>query len=333
MIKAYGVVFPEKDEIEVLEIELPDPGPEDVVVQTEYSGISIGTEGWILTAKYRGTTFPLVTGYQKVGRVVQVGSQVSGLEVGDRVFLRHTKIASPIRSMWGGHTSRSVEHVGNIIKLPEGADPVSASLLVMVAVGYHGAAELVDVQAGELVVVVGQGLIGQFAAQVCKQRGCTVITTEPIALRRELSAKMGVDAALDPLSEDVEAVVRQFKAEGADVVIDCSANADAINQSFEWLKNRGSKYCFQAYYPDLTCVDMFYPHVKEMVAYFPTNVTEQGMREMLQWIADGRAQVRPLITHIRNWQQAPELFRLMMDQPNECLGMVLDWTDAHEGES
>ena len=70
-----------------------------------------------------------------------------------------------------------------------------------------------------------------------------------------------------------------------------------------------------------------------MVAYFPTNVTEQGMREMLQWIADGRAQVRPLITHIRNWQQAPELFRLMMDQPNECLGMVLDWTDAHEGES
>jgi threonine dehydrogenase-like Zn-dependent dehydrogenase len=148
-------------------------------------------------------------------------------------------------------------------------------------------------------------------------------------VRRELSAKLGADAALNPITQDVNAVIRSYKAEGADCIVDCSANAGAINASFEWLKNRGSKYCFQAYYPDLTCLDLFWPHVKEMVGYFPTNVTDAGMREMMQWIADGRAQVRPLVTHLWNWRQAPELFRLMMDRPHECLGLVLDWHDCH----
>jgi len=307
MIDAIGVVFPRANEIELQQIQLPDPGPEDVVVETEYSGISIGTEGWLLTGTYWGTTFPLLTGYQKVGIVTHCGDQVQGCSVGDRVFLRHTTLASPIRPMWAGHTSRSVCHCGQLIPVPEAADPVSASLLVMVAVGYHGSCELVDVQPGDLVVVIGQGLIGQFAAQACKQRGCTVITTEPHDLRRQLSARLG-----------------------ADVIVDCSANAAAVNASFEWLKNRGSKYCFQAYYPDLTPIDMLWPHVKEMVGYFPTNVTDAGMREMMQWIADGRAQVRPLLTHLRGWRDAPELFRLMMDQTSDCLGMVLDWQGCHD---
>ncbi|MGD9519224.1 MAG: zinc-binding dehydrogenase [Armatimonadota bacterium] len=330
MIDAIGVVFPRVNEVELQEIKLPDPGPEDVVVETEYTGISIGTEGWILSARYWGTTFPLVTGYQKVGLISHVGEKVEGYNVGDRVFLRDTKLASPIRSMWGGHTSRSVADYRSLIPLPDGADPVSVSLLVMVAVGYHGAGELVNVQAGDLVVIIGQGLIGQFAAQVCKQRGCTVITSEPHQVRRELSAKLGADVAADPLTQDVGALVRSFKEEGADVIVDCSANVDAINASFQWLKNRGSKYCFQAYYPDLTCLDLLWPHIKEMVAYNPTNVSEEGMREMMQWIADGRAQVRPLITHFRNWREAPALFDMMMNRPSECLGMVLDWQDCHQ---
>ena len=329
-MQAYAVIFPQANHVEIGEVQLPDPGPEDVVVQTEFSGISIGTEGWLLTGKYRGVQFPMVSGYQKVGIITHVGEKVDGYREGQRVFLRHTKLASDIHSFWGGHTSLSVADYRQLIAVPDGADPASASLLVMVAVGYHGAGELVDVQPGELVAVVGQGLIGQFAAQVCRQRGCTVVTTEPVALRRELSAKLAAHVAVDPTAEDPGQVIREFKAEGADVVIDCSANAQAINQSFEWLKNRGSRYCFQAYYPDLTPLDLFYPHVKEMVAYFPTNVTDKGMHEMMQWIADGRARVRPLITHIENWRQAPKLFELMMTEPGQCLGMVLDWRDAHQ---
>ncbi len=186
MIDAYAVVFPAANEAELQTIGLPDPEPEDVVVETEFSGISIGTEGWIFTAAYYQTKFPLVTGYQKVGRITAMGDAVKDYAVGDRVFLRSTKIASGPPSMWGGHTSRSVANLRELIPVPEAACPACASLLVLVAVGYHGAAELCDVQPGDLTVIIGQGLIGQFAAQVCKQRGCTVVTCEPLAKRREL---------------------------------------------------------------------------------------------------------------------------------------------------
>lgn len=329
MIDAQAVVFPRANEITIDEIRLPDPEDEDVVVETEFSGVSIGTEGWILTAAYYHTKFPLVTGYQKVGRITARGKGVKGYSVGDRVFLRSTKIASGPPSMWGGHTSRSVISYRELIPVPEGTCPACASLLVMVAVGYHGAGELCQVGEGDLVVIIGQGMIGQFAAQTCKQRGCTVVVCEPLDKRRELSASLGADYAINPKEQDPWDVISSIKPEGADVIVDCSANAQAVNQSFTWLKPRGSRYCYQAYYPDFTPIDMLWPHVKEMVAYHPTNVTDEGMREMMQWVADGRAKVEPLITQNWNWKRAPELFHLMMDNPKECLGPVLDWTDAH----
>jgi len=325
MLTAQAVIFPAKEQVALDEIKLPEPGPEDVVVETEYSGISNGTEGWILTARYKDTRFPLVTGYQKVGVISHVGSEVKCFREGQRVFLRSTKVAQDINGMWYGHTSRSVQDWRQLIPVPPQADPASASLLVMPAVGYHGAGELVNVRPGELVVVLGQGLIGQFAAQVCKQRGCTVITVEPLPERRRLSAELAADHALDPKTDDVGEVVRSIKPDGADVIIDTSAVADAINQSFLWMR-QGCRYCFQAYYPDFTPIDMFWPHVREMVAYHPTNVTEEGMRLMMMWIAEGRCQVRPLISHLRPWSDAPELFLMMIRRPQDCLGMVLDWT-------
>jgi 2-desacetyl-2-hydroxyethyl bacteriochlorophyllide A dehydrogenase len=326
MLKAHAVIFPAAEQVALDEILLPDPGPEDVVVETEFSGISNGTEGWILMARYTGTRFPLVTGYQKVGVISHAGAGVKGYKVGERVFLRATRVAQDINGMWYGHTSRSVSDYRALIPVPAQADPAEASLLVMVAVGFHGACELVDVQAGDLAVVIGQGLIGQFAAQACKNHGCTVVTVEPLPERRRLSAELGADHAVDPTAQDPWEVISAIKAAGADAIVDTSAVASVINQSFTWLRQAG-KYCFQAYYPDTTALDMLWPHIRELVMYNPTNVTEDGMKLMMMWMACGMAKVRPLISHLRPWTDAPELFMMMIRRPQDCLGMVLDWTE------
>jgi 2-desacetyl-2-hydroxyethyl bacteriochlorophyllide A dehydrogenase len=143
------------------ELELPEPGKGEVLVKTYCSGISIGSERWVFTKRYKGTNFPCVSGYQKTGMVEKVGPGVDCVKVGDMVFLRSTRIASDIRSIWGGHTSYSVESAESLISVPEGVCPMDASLLVVCAVGYYGAAEVMPTEAGELVVVIGQSLIGQ----------------------------------------------------------------------------------------------------------------------------------------------------------------------------
>jgi len=331
-VTAQAIIFTEERQARLGEIELPEPAEGQVLVRSLFSGISIGTEGWIFSKRYKNTRYPLVAGYQKTGVIERIGSGVDSFAVGDTVFLRSTAIATDIISMWGGHTSHSVEHVDKLIPVPDGADPMDASMLVMCAVGYHGAAEVMPIEDGELVVVIGQGLIGQFAAQVARLRGATVIATDVVDQRLEYSATYSADFIANPTRDDVDALVREIKPEGADAIIDTSTNEAAINDSFEWMKPRGGRYCLQGYYPELTCLDLFTPHLKEMTFHNPTNVTEEGMRECMNLVAEGKLVVGPLITHTARPAEAPRLYDLMMESPTDCLAMVIDWRTAENGE-
>ncbi len=320
-----AMAFPQSGQVELAEIELPEPGSGQVGVRTLYSGISNGTDVWVLTGLYMDVPFPIVPGYQKVGIVDRLGPDVKGIREGDRVFLSFTEIDSPLHPFWGGHTSYSVTDADGVLPVPDELDSKDAALLVMPATGYHGAAEVMPINSGELVVVIGQGLIGQFAAQVSRMRGAKVIVTDVSDSRLEYSRRYSADCVVNPLHEDVGEVVRSHKSDGADAIIDTSANEKALNESFEWMKPRGGRYCLQAYYPDLTCLDLYMPHVREITFYSPTGVTDEGMRRCLALLAAGDLKVGPLITHTLTPQQTPAAFEQLVEGPGEMLGLVIDW--------
>ena len=106
-----------------------------------------------------------------MGIVDRLGPDVSGVHEGDRVFLRFTEIDSPQYSVCGGHTSYSVADAEGLLAVPDELDSKDVALLCMPSVGHHRAAEEMPIAIGELVVVIGQGLVGQFAAQVSRMRG------------------------------------------------------------------------------------------------------------------------------------------------------------------
>src|SRR5580700_2661513 len=96
VMKAYGAVATAPWRVEYLPVEVPDPGPEDVVVEVTHSWISNGTEGsFVRGERIAGDTprhetdpipFPHIPGYQKVGIVESVGADVSRVKPGDTVF-------------------------------------------------------------------------------------------------------------------------------------------------------------------------------------------------------------------------------------------------------
>ncbi|MEM2702921.1 MAG: zinc-binding dehydrogenase [Candidatus Bathyarchaeia archaeon] len=320
-MKARGVVFAAPEEVKVLDIEIPEPNPNEVLIKVLYSGISIGTERWILINKYKGVSYPLVSGYQFCGIVEEVGSNVPSLHKGDIVFARSSRILGNIRPMWAGHVSYAVVNATQVVKVPEGVNPMEASLAVMPAVPWHGI-QLTKIYQGDLVVVIGMGLIGQMAAQLAQMMGARVIALEILERRKKLAELYSADIVLNPLKDDVESYVRKEKEEGADVIIDTSANADTINTSFNWIRRNG-RYCFQGYYPGLTCIDLFLPHVKQIMFFNPTDC--EGIDRMLEFMAQGKLKLRPLITHQFNAEDAPKAYDLMLRQPEEVLAMVLKW--------
>lgn len=325
-VACQAVVFVAPRRVAVEQVALPDPTPREIVVKTLYSGISAGTEVWSLTGQYWSTKFPTIPGYQKVGVVERVGAEVRTYAVGDLVFLRFTRVNPQTNIEWAGHTSRSVIAADEpeMFKLPGGIDAIAASQICVAAVGYHGVCEVMPIQKGERVAVIGQGPIGLCASQYAALRGAKVYALDLMEPRLALAAKL---AGAEAVRGDMVAVGKQFEDQTLDAVIDTSAHAATVNASFQWLRN-GGRYCLQGYYPGLTSLDLLWPHAKELVIYNPTNCTPAGERQVAEDLAAGRLKLAEMVSDVIAPEEAPTMYQRLLDRDPAVVSAVIDWREA-----
>jgi len=325
-----AIVFTKPYNIDFIKLSLPKPGPKDIAVRTIYSGISIGTERWWLTGRYNHSGeaidqyYPYVPGYQRSGIVEAVGPEVTGLSVGDRVFSRGGKVNDPdlMRKGWFGHSGYVVIDEGSAWKLGSSADMEEAALWQMPAVGAHGV-RLTRVQDGELVVVIGQGMIGQLSSQMARLRGATVIATDLVQKRVDLSAIYSANIAVNTQEVDVTEVIRSIQPEGADVVIDTSGNSRLFDYFRELIRYEG-RICLQAYYPEPFQIDFHPTHEKRATVTFPCG--REDPSTIVPLLNRHKVKIKPLITHRFPVKQAKEAYELVLNHPEEVVGIVLDWT-------
>ena len=325
-----AIVFTEPYKVDFIRLSLPKPGPKDVAVRTIYSGISVGTERWWLTGRYNhcgeavAQYYPYVPGYQRSGIVEVVGSEVTSLAVGDRVFSRGGKVNDPdlMRKGWFGHSGYVVIDESSAWKIGPAADMEEAAFWQMPAVGAHGV-RLTRVQDGELVIVIGQGMIGQLSAQMARLRGATVIATDLIQKRVELSALHSANIAVNSHDGDVAEVIRSIQPEGADVVIDTSGNSRLFDYFRELIRYEG-RICLQGYYPEPFQIDFHPTHEKRATVTFPCG--REDPNTIVPLLNRHRVKIRPLITHRFRMKQAKEAYDLVLNHPEEAVGVLIDWT-------
>jgi 3-hydroxyethyl bacteriochlorophyllide a dehydrogenase len=178
-MKTKAIIFPEQGRAVLDEVLLPDLRADDVRIEIEYSSVSPGTERWCLTGKLTipeepPLAFPHVPGYQAAGTVREVGSAVKDLKPGDRVFSRNCRSPDSFRgSWWGGHVGTHVVARSAVVPLPDSVSTREASGLLLAQVGYNGASKP-PIRPGDAALVIGEGLVGQYAAQVLRHRGAYV---------------------------------------------------------------------------------------------------------------------------------------------------------------
>ena len=133
--------------------------------------------------------FPHVPGYQAAGVVVETGKQVRSFTPGDRVFSRSCRAPTNWPgSWWGGHVGLHVAEENSVIKLPDSVSTFEASSLLLAQVGYNGASKP-KISAGDVAVVIGEGLVGQYAAQVLRDRGAHTIIAGLMEFRLSLAKR------------------------------------------------------------------------------------------------------------------------------------------------
>lgn len=227
-MKALQAVVVEPNRVEVREVDLPEPGPNQVVVRAEATAVSPGTElavftgthQWLRDPNMPDWKFPFRPGYSAAGRVVAVGSAVSGCEPGTRV------------SYPGNHASAEVLTVGHERgrwwPLPDGL-PAGRAAWACVARYGLGAAVRTGLTLGRSAAVLGLGAIGQFALRALVCAGASpVIGIDGVATRREAALAAGADHVIDPAAGDVKAQLRGLAEGGVEVVADATGAPAAI---------------------------------------------------------------------------------------------------------
>jgi 2-desacetyl-2-hydroxyethyl bacteriochlorophyllide A dehydrogenase len=334
-------------DVALLEYDERSPEAGEVLVRTLYSGVSAGTE---LTA-YRGTnpyvnkrwdersrlfgagepTFPYPLegwGYEQVGRVEAVGPGVDGLAGGDLV--------------WGawGHRSAAVlprdRLVGRV--LPAGVAPVHGVFARIGAVALNALLDA-DVHVGETVAIFGQGVPGLLATQLARLNGGTVIVVDRLPRRLELARALGAETVIDASTTPAAERVREVTGGGgADVVIDLTGSAAALHEAI-----RSATYAarvvvagfLQGDATGLRLGEEFHHNrielVSSQIANVPARLAPRWTilrleRTIVDLHAAGRLELASLVSHVLPADRVAEAFRLLDDQPDEAVQVVLDFT-------
>jgi 3-hydroxyethyl bacteriochlorophyllide a dehydrogenase len=337
-MKAKAVIFVRSGSVELGEVDLPAPTPRDIVVRSEVSGISVGTERWAYLGKRAEISFPNVPGYMAVGTIAESGAEATkrGWREGERVYYFASRFGGELdgKSWMGSHVSRAVVDVcgprGNgpleihqCEMVPEGVAPEEAALLGLCGVAMRGI-EMAGIPAGARVLICGLGVIGQFALQVCLLKGAQVSVTDVVDARLETALSLGAQHAIYGKCEDLAARAREIAPEGFDVIIDTSSITPVVNGLLPLLKLRG-KFVFQGWYPPPTGLDIDAMHQRLPSAYFPCAHSAEHVATALRWAQKGWLHSRPLITHSFRPAQAPEAYAMIAQGSEKFLGLLFDW--------
>ena len=327
-MNAQAIVFRKANEPSLETVDLPTLGPDEICVRTLYSGVSIGTESSIFSGvRTQNGTFPLVGGYMTTAVVESVGTEVSTFAEGDRVTNMGSRLEGPVTAVWGGHMSRRIVPVQDTLPLPAKTCPREGALFVLPAVGLNALA-MCGVTEQDTVLIIGQGLIGQFFGQFVKRRGARVIAVEPDQRRADLSRRHVTPHVLQPDHNIEERVRALTDGRGPTVVVEATASAKNIRSATRHL-TRGARMLFLSWYPGEIALEFSHFHNYAVSAFFPTGPGNLRTRAaVLEALGDGTIIVGDNLTDVLPCDQACDGYRRIIAGDRGIMGMVIDWSDA-----
>lgn len=307
-----AIVLEEPQRLSMRRLQLPEPGPADLVVDVEWSGISTGTERLLWSGKmppFPGMGYPLVPGYETVGRVVEAGGE-AGTAVGARVFVPGAKCFGDVRGLFGGAASRLVVPAARTVSF-DAALAEQGVLFALAGTAYHAVcapgAKLPE-------LIIGHGVLGRLIARIVVALGGQPTVHESNPVRAD--GATGYDV-LDP-DKDPK---RDYAA-----ICDVSGDASIINALVMRLA-RGGEITLAGFYS--APISFAFPpaFMKEARFRVAAEWADADLKAVRDLIENGRLSLDGLISHCRPAGEANAAYETAFLDPT-CLKMILDWRAA-----
>jgi len=329
------VVFPEKGRVVLEDRPVPVAGEGQVLIQSDRTLISTGTELTMMTGDFPAgsfwdnyTRYPVLPGYCNIGTVVGLGKNVDKKWLGQRV------------GSWGGHSRFAVVPATECRPVLHDTPSEQAAFFTLGEIVMHGVRRS-GVRWGESAVVHGLGLIGQLTVQFCRIAGARPVIGVDISPSRigylpECRSVISINPKTENLVEKVEQLTRQRKA---DVVFEVTGNPDLIPKQFEVLRDQGrfvvlssprGKTSFD--FHDLCCAPSYtiigshnFSHPKFATPDNPWTLLRDG-ELFFDYLAEGALEIDRLISHRASYTKACTLYKTLLRDRSTAMGVILDWT-------
>jgi len=303
-----AVVLQQPEQLVVTRLDLAPAGDADVVVDVEWSGISTGTERLLWSGRmppFPGMGYPLVPGYESVGRVSAAG-RAAGLRVGEGVFVPGARCFGEVRGLFGGAASRLVVPAARALPIDE-ALAERGILLALAATAQHavmGGVALPD-------LIIGHGVLGRLVARLTVAAGGDPVVWETNPMRAAGSTGYPViPAALDNR--------RDYRC-----ICDVSGDATLLDTLIARLAPQG-EIVLAGFYEDALSFHFAPAFMREARLRVAAQWQDADLATVRDMAADGRLSLDGLITHREAAIRADLAYRTAFGDPG-CLKMILDW--------
>lgn len=305
----------------------------EMLVKTQYSLISTGTELACLSGGEEWFHMPATPGYCCVSTVVESGE---GAPYPPGTALFH----------YGAHCAYQL--VGKkpndvVVPIPEGVDLKYAPMLRMATIAFT-AIRVSDIELGDVALVSGLGLVGNMAAQLATLSGAWVIGVDPAQHRRELACAVGIDCAVSP-EQAQECVKMRTGGLGVNTLIEATGIPSAAQSCLKLIGYHGEiillgtprgnfqtdltealRYCHIDGQGSITfkgAHEWRYPVMRDR---FVKHSIERNTLICLELMRQGRLHARELVSHVVTPEQAPQVYLAVNQDRNAYLGIIIDWT-------
>ena len=307
-----AVILSKPGRVDLQRLELRDVGPDDVLVDVQWSGISSGTERLLwsgLMPDFPGMGYPLVPGYETVGRIVDAGSNASR-RIGSTIFVPGANAFKSVRSLFGGSASRLVVPSARAPSIDESLSD-RGTLLALAATAHHIAPTDSDSQ-HEL--IVGHGALGRLLARLTICQGGAPPTVW------EVNAERRVGDFPYPVISTSQDARRNYSR-----ICDVSGSGEILDELIGRLAP-GGEIVLAGFYAEPLAF-----------AFAPAFMREARLRIAAQWqpgdlaavialVVTGRLSLDGLITHHASASRPGNAYEQAFHD-HACLKVVLDWRD------
>lgn len=341
-MKGRRIVVPDSYQVELEEFEIDEDslGSYDALVKLDASLISPGTELAIYTGIDPGThtpgawcEYPFNPGYAGVGKIVACGNAVRDFKVGDLIY-SYMKHASIDRV----NTQRTR------LKVPKDVD-VGVVLLGRMAAVSLTALRVSDLEPGDTTAVIGQGLVGNFAAQFYELSGIKAIGIDLEQKRLEITKDCGVSYVLNSKDVDlVEKVKSITDGMGVNATVEAIGKSELISLAMDLTRPYGEVILLGSPRAPhqmnvteiLSKVHREWITIKGALEWYLPDQPQKAMKHSLQrnakWIlqllVSGKLKTDQLITHRLKPKDFQSAYEGLLNQKDEYLGVVIDWKNA-----